>query len=137
MENKRTYGKAITNLVLAVVIGILMITVLPKCLSFFMPFVIGLILSALAAVPVRFLEERLKIKRKAGTVCVIIFVLAMILLAIYFGGLFLTEQVKTLIDELPEVISRFKREINEISISMAGVYEKLPTEIQEIWDSLI
>ena len=35
MENKRTYGKAITNLVLAVVIGILMITVLPKCLSFF------------------------------------------------------------------------------------------------------
>lgn len=136
MENKRTYGKAVINLGIAVIIGILMVTVMPRCLSFFMPFLVGFLVSVLAAKPVKFLEEKLKIKRKAGTACVIICVLAMIVFALYFGGVFLTEQVKSMIDELPELILQIKAEMNEINRNMTGIYQRLPLEIQQAWDSM-
>lgn len=136
MENRRTYGKAVINLGIAVIIGVLMVTVLPRCLSFFMPFLVGFLVSVLAAKPVKFLEEKLKIKRKAGTACVIICVLAMIVLAIYFGGVFLTEQVKSLIDDLPELILQIKAEMNEINQNMTGIYQRLPLEVQQAWDSM-
>lgn len=136
MENRRTYGKAVINLGIAVIIGVLMVTVLPRCLSFFMPFLVGFLVSVLAAKPVKFLEEKLKIKRKAGTACVIICVLAMIVLALYFGGVFLTEQVKSLIDDLPELILQIKAEMNEINQNMTGIYQRLPLEVQQAWDSM-
>ena len=136
MENRRTYGKAVINLGIAVIIGVLMVTVLPRCLSFFMPFLVGFLVSVLAAKPVKFLEEKLKIKRKAGTACVIIGVLAMIVLALYFGGVFLTEQVKSLIDDLPELILQIKAEMNEINQNMTGIYQRLPLEVQQAWDSM-
>ena len=136
MENRRTYGKAVINLGIAVIIGVLMVTVLPRCLSFFMPFLVGFLVSVLAAKPVKFLEEKLKIKRKAGTACVIISVLAMIVLALYFGGVFLTEQVKSLIDDLPELILQIKAEMNEINQNMTGIYQRLPLEVQQAWDSM-
>lgn len=136
MENRRTYGKAVINLGIAVIIGVLMVTVVPRCLSFFMPFLVGFLVSVLAAKPVKFLEEKLKIKRKAGTACVIICVLAMIVLAIYFGGVFLTEQVKSLIDDLPELILQIKAEMNEINQNMTGIYQRLPLEVQQAWDSM-
>lgn len=136
MENRRTYGKAVINLGIAVIIGVLMVTVVPRCLSFFMPFLVGFLVSVLAAKPVKFLEEKLKIKRKAGTACVIISVLAMIVLALYFGGVFLTEQVKSLIDDLPELILQIKAEMNEINQNMTGIYQRLPLEVQQAWDSM-
>ena len=77
-----TYVKVILNLVTALVILLLCIFLLPKVIVFFMPFVIGWIISLIAAPLVRFLEEKLKIRRKALSAFVIIAVLAVVILLV-------------------------------------------------------
>ena len=57
--------------------------ILPKVVSFFMPFVIAGIVALIANPIVRFLEKKIKIKRKAGTFVVIVFVLAAVCFVIY------------------------------------------------------
>ena len=77
MQSKHV--KTIVNL-LIYVIGILLICLLlPKMLRFFMPFVIGWIISLIANPLVKFFEKRLKIVRKHGTWLVIVGVLAMVI----------------------------------------------------------
>ena len=72
----RRYAKAIVNILVAVVVALLFCTVLPKLLIFFMPYVIGWIIALIASPLVKFFEEKLKIKRKAGSAFVIIAVIA-------------------------------------------------------------
>ena len=48
-----------------------------RLLSFFLPFVIGWIVAMIANPPVRFLEKRLRIVRKHGSVVLIVGVLAL------------------------------------------------------------
>ena len=79
-QETRAYCKALTNILLALIGLILLVTVVPKLLSFFMPFVVAWIIALLASPMVKFLEEKLKIRRKAGPACVIIAVIALIVL---------------------------------------------------------
>ena len=71
MSKSTKYLKIICNLVLAVVTVLLIIFVVPRVLIYFMPFVVGFILSLIANPVVRFLEKKIKIKRKYGSVIMI------------------------------------------------------------------
>ena len=53
-QSVKTYVKVILNLLTALVILLLCIFVLPRCLYFFMPFVIGWIIALIASPVVRF-----------------------------------------------------------------------------------
>ena len=64
--------KLIVNILISLVILLLCIFVVPRLVLFFMPFVIGWIISCIANPLVVFLERKLKIKRKAGIVVVIV-----------------------------------------------------------------
>ena len=75
MENRRRYGRMLVNLLAAVVVVLLLVFVLPRILIFFMPFVIGWIIAMIANPLVRFLEKRVKIRRKHGSALIIIAVL--------------------------------------------------------------
>ena len=57
--------------------------VVPSVISYFMPFVIGWIIAMIANPLVRFLDEKIKIRRKAGSAIVIIAVIAAIVAGIY------------------------------------------------------
>lgn len=70
--------KLIVNIMVSLVILLLCIFLVPRLVLFFMPFVIGWIISCIANPFVVFLERKLKIRRKAGTVVVIICVIAAI-----------------------------------------------------------
>ena len=82
----KRYCKAVVNIVVAIVIALLVIFFLPRLLAFFAPFVIGWIIAWMAGPPVRFFEEKMKIKRRAGSAFVIIAVIALIVFAIYGLG---------------------------------------------------
>ena len=71
--------KLITNILISLVILLLCIFVVPKLVLLFMPFVIGWIISCIANPFVMFLERKLKIRRKAGTVVVIVCVIAAVI----------------------------------------------------------
>ena len=81
--SNKTYLKVISNLLTALVILALCVFILPKIIIFFMPFLIGWIISMIASPVVRFFEERLKIRRKGASVIVIVAVLAVVILLVY------------------------------------------------------
>ena len=64
MKQSIKYLKILCNLAAFILILFCLIFILPKLIVFFMPFVIGFILSLIANPLVRFLEKKLKIKRK-------------------------------------------------------------------------
>lgn len=133
-QETKAYWKAITNIVLAIIGVILLITVVPKLLSFFMPFVVAWIIALLASPPVKFLEEKLKIKRKAGTACVIIAVIALIILLGYGITAFLVDQIQGLIHDLPTIWKALQLQIKEVGQSFSKLFAGLPKDVQEGWN---
>ena len=80
----KRYSKVVLNLIWAVCILLFCIFAMPRILLFFLPFIIGWIIAAIANPPVRFFEEKFRIKRKAGSAFVIIAVIALVILGGYF-----------------------------------------------------
>ena len=82
MSNFRTkYLKIACNLLWAVFLLIFAFTLLPKLLIYFMPFVVGMIFAMIANPMVKFLEKRIKINRKYGSVIMIVLVIGLVVLA--------------------------------------------------------
>lgn len=80
------YLKIFCNLAVAVMTVVLLFYALPRILAYFLPFVIGFVLSLIANPVVKFLEKKIKIKRKYGSALMIILVIGAIVLVCY--GLF-------------------------------------------------
>ena len=83
MKTSKKYLKITINLLTMLALIVFFVWVLPYLLRFFLPFVIAGIIALLANPVVRFLEKRIKIKRKAGTVVVIVLVLALVSFIVY------------------------------------------------------
>ncbi len=92
MKRSTLYLKACTNILIYLIVLILLITVVPKIVIFFLPFVIGWIVSLIANGPVKFLESKIKFKRKAGSAVMIVLILALIVLLGYGAIAFLADQ---------------------------------------------
>lgn len=132
-QETKAYFKALTNIILALIGVVLLITVLPWLLSFFMPFVVAWIIALLASPMVKFLEEKLKIKRKAGTACVIVAVIALIVLIGYGIAAFLIEQIRGLLTDLPGIWEALQLQVREIGHSFSKLFDSLPKDMQEGW----
>lgn len=126
-----TYIKVILNLLTALVILLLCIFLLPKVIMFFMPFVIGWIISLIAAPLVRFLEEKLRIRRKAVSAIVIVAVLAVVILLVYGIGVKLVRETVGFFNELPVLWKRIEAEFNQVGANLQGLYKRLPADIQD------
>lgn len=125
-----TYVKVILNILTALVILLLCIFLLPRCIYFFMPFVIGWIISLIASPVVRFFEEKLKIKRKGASVIVIVAVLAAVILIVYAVLSKLIQEGIGFINELPMLWENIKSEFVQIGANLEGVYNRLPVDMQ-------
>lgn len=126
----KKYVKAILNLLIALVILVLTIWLLPKGIVFFMPFIIGWIIALIASPMVRFFEEKLKIKRKAGSAFVIIVVIGLVVLAGYLLGGKLIREVVSFVGDLPAMWESMEEDFAEISRNFSTLYEKLPIDVQ-------
>lgn len=130
-QKAATYVKVILNLLTALVILLLCIFLLPRVIVFFMPFVIGWIISLIAAPLVHFLEEKLKIRRKALSAFVIIAVLAVVILLVYTVVVKLARETISFITELPVLWKRIEAEFAQIGANLQGIYVRLPVDVQE------
>ena len=130
-HEKITYIKAVLNILTALVVLIFCIFLLPRVIIFFMPFVIGWIISLIAAPLARFLEEKLKIKRKAVSVFVIIVVLACVVLLVYGICAKLINEAVGFANELPVLWSKVETEFDRIGNNLDVFYKRLPVGIQE------
>ena len=79
MDTFRKLLRILLNLLIPVCGITLVVWLTPKALRFFSPFVIGGVLALIANPLVRFLERRVKMRRKFGTVLIISGVLALLI----------------------------------------------------------
>ena len=83
----KRYLRMILNIVIPFLGLCLVIFLGPRLLRFFMPFVVGWILALLANPLVRFLERRVKLVRRHGSMLIIIAALA-IVISLFYGAVF-------------------------------------------------
>lgn len=124
------YFKILLNLAIAAAAVAAVVYFLPKCILFFMPFVIGWIISSIANPLVRFMEKRLKILRKHGSMLVIILALSIVILGGYFAVAKLVSEVGNLMANMPEIYANVENEIQNIAKRMQHIFEILPANVQ-------
>lgn len=127
----KKYGKSFINLILAALIVWSSIFIAPKIILLFMPFIIGWFLALLANPLVKFFEERIKIKRKAGSALVIVSVIAGICVLIYFIGSRLVRTIINFLKVVPEMWQDMKVEFWGVSRKWSNVIDSLPKEVVE------
>lgn len=95
--------RLLVNIIVYLIVILLGIFLLPKLFYFFMPFIIGWIISCIANPLVHFLDKKLKIKRKAGSVVVIVAVIAGVAAIGYALCAIIVKQLSGFIGEIPEM----------------------------------
>ena len=125
------YVKAVLNLLTAVVLLLLVIFVLPRLLGFFMPFVVGWIIAMIANPLVRFFEQKIKTRRKAGSAIVIVAVLALVVCLGYLVIARLISEGAGFIADLPDIWKGLERDLNQVGANLTDFYARFPLEIRE------
>lgn len=127
----RKYLKVFLNLFLVLCLALIIIFWVPQIILFFLPFVMGYLISMIASPAVRFFEEKLRIKRKAGTAFVIISVIALVVFGIYLIFTRLTEEIQGFVNELPLLWVEIEQDINNVGANLDVIFKRFPTDIQK------
>ncbi|MDD5900930.1 MAG: sporulation integral membrane protein YtvI [Lachnospiraceae bacterium] len=130
MQDKDIYKRILVNFLITLVGVGLCVFFLGDVLRFFLPFVIGFIIAAIANPMVRFLEKKVKVKRKYGSAIIIILVLAAVVGLLYLLCIILIRELGGLIGDLPSLLEKAQDLLDELSGTLHGFYEKLPAGIQ-------
>ncbi|MBD5507941.1 MAG: sporulation integral membrane protein YtvI [Lachnospiraceae bacterium] len=133
----KLYLKVTLNLLTALAVVLLCIFLLPKCIWFFMPFIVGWIISLIASPVVHFLEEKLKVRRKASSAVVIIAVLAVVILLVYLLMTKLVKEGVHFVNELPNIWNSILGQLNIVGANLQGVYDRMPADMQATLDNII
>ena len=120
---KEKYAKLLVNLLLWAAGIVLLFTVVPRLLLFFLPLVIGWILAILANPLVRLMEKRFRIVRRHGSMLIIITAIALVVLVLYLI-------IARLGGEIVGFIYAFPDTYAQIGKNLSGVYAQLPDGLQ-------
>lgn len=137
MESKRPYWQVAVSLIFSILATGAFIIIGVKALIFFMPFVIGWCISAIAAPVVNWLEKHFKIVKKLGSALIVILVIGLIVLLFYLAVSRLVIEVGDLIENIPDLYSQLESGLREIGSSLSGLFKKLPEEVRTGFQSMI
>ena len=137
MEQQRSYWKVAVSLIFSLIATAAFIILGLKAIGFFMPFVIGWIISSIAAPVVNWLEKKLNIVKKLGTALIVILVIGLIVLACYLLIDRIVVEVGGLINDIPELYRHLEEGFTKIGATLSGLYVRLPQEIQNGWNTMI
>ena len=137
MGDNRPYWKVTVSLAFSLAGTVLFLVAGYKLMIFFMPFVIGWVIAAIAAPLVNLLEQKLKIVRKLGSALIIIAVLAGIVFLVYLLASTLRKEVQTLIWDMPSMYQDLEAGFQEIGEGMQGLHKRLPKGIGEAFSGLL
>ncbi len=137
MESKRPYWQVAVSLVFSILATAAFIIIGVKAIIFFMPFVIGWCISAIAAPVVDWLEKHFKIVKKLGSALIVILVIALIVLLFYLAVSRLVTEAGDFIKNIPELYGQLESGLWEIGGSLSGLFEKLPEEVQTGFQSMV
>ncbi|RHP10525.1 sporulation integral membrane protein YtvI [Dorea sp. AF36-15AT] len=137
LGDTRPYWKVLVSLVFSLTATVLFIYVGIKAIFYFMPFVIGWILSVIAGPLVTFLEKKLKIMKRLGSAITIILVLALCIGLIYLIISQIWEEISVLIRNFPSMYHDLERGLSQIGTQGNALFERFPEQIQNSWATLM
>lgn len=126
MKQSTKYLKILCNLLTAVGVLLFLFFALPKILRYFLPFVCGFILSLIANPVVKFLEKKIKIKRKYGSVLMIVAVIGAVVLVCYGAISALSAGLKSFVAYLPTMYENAGAELHQAALHLQTLLERLP-----------
>lgn len=129
-SNGNVYLKILVNIILSVVVMIFLIYGLPKIFGFFMPFVIGWLIAAIANPLVKFIEKHVGILRKHSSAFVIVLVIFIVVLAIYVIVGVIINRTSVFISEVPNIATLIADTIDRVSENLSGILAGLHADIQ-------
>lgn len=136
MINFQKYMRILTDFVCAGILLAVLIFIVPRALGFFMPFVIGWIISMIANPLVRFLEKNVKMLRKHSSALIIIAALAIVVAAVYFGLGILVREGISLMQDLPEIFAELQVNISDTLKNLEGLARYLPDSTKGFLDDM-
>ena len=136
MKDSKIYARILVNFLLTLA-GILLVFLLgPKMLRFFMPFVIAFLISSIANPIVRFLDKKVKIARKYGSVFMIVLVLGAVVGVLYLLIAFLVKQTMNLYEDRFELYDEVAGLLDNFANKLDVLFERLPLGLQDAMDKL-
>lgn len=137
MENRRPYWQVAVSLVFSLLATAAFIIIGVKAIVFFMPFVIGWCISAIAAPVVNWLEKHFKIVKKLGSALIVVLVIGLIVLVIYLAVSRLVTEVGDLLKNMPDLYDQLARGLTQIGRSMSGLFARLPEEVRSGFQTMM
>lgn len=125
------YVKVCLNLMTALAVLLLVLFVLPRVLRFFMPFVVGWVIALVANPLVRFLDEKIRIRRKAGSAIVIVAAIALVIGAGYWAGSILVREAIGFVHELPRIWEALEEDVGNAGSLILSLGRYLPDNLEE------
>lgn len=137
MNEKGRTLKLILNLILPILAVIATLYLGGKLIVLFMPFFVGWVISLIANPLVRFLEKKLKLVRKAGSVIVIVIVLALVVLACYGIIAGAVREIKHFSQDVPAMVEGVKVEYGNIVSNVDMFVDKLPQDTRDMLKEMV
>lgn len=130
------YFRLVLNVLIPLSGWLLLCFLGPKLLKFFMPFVIGWVLAAIASPPVRFLERRLKLVRRHSSILIVAAVLAAVIGLLYLICSRAAMGLSLLVDALPALYEAVMEDIRESAGRISFLLGFLPPELRDSWSEI-
>lgn len=132
-SNRELRKKICVHLLVCLGAILAVVFIVPPLFKLFLPLIIAWLIAMLANPLVRFLENKIKIMRKHGTVIVIVFVLAFICAAIYGIICFTAVQISSLIGELPDLYESVVTNLQHAMSNLHNKFNIIPADIQSMF----
>lgn len=126
MKASTKYLKILCNLAFTIVGILVVIFVLPKVIVYFMPFFVGFLFSLLVNPIVRFLDRRIKISRKFGSMLMIAMAIGIVALFVYGLGTVLGIGLSDFWDYLPVMSANAELEFKNAIERLQTLINDLP-----------
>ena len=136
-KEDRPYWKVIVSLAFSLLGTVAIIWLGIQGILYFMPFVIGWIISFIANPLVSWFERRLKMKKNLGSAIIIVVVLAAIIWLMYLGGGLLVREIRVFISNVPELYQDLEQELRLVGGKMGGAFDMLPEGLQNGWVAFV
>lgn len=133
-ERKELHKKIYVHLLICLLTVLLIIFVVPWLARLMAPLIVAWIIALMANPLVRFLENKIKIVRKHGSVIVIVAVIAIIGIVLYLLVSAIVSQVSSLIVELPDLYTTVFNNLQDSLSSLHSKYNIIPKNIQSVFE---
>lgn len=123
--------KAGLNILIAIISILVLILIVPRIIVYFMPFVVGWIISCIAKPMVHFLSEKIKLKRKASSVLVVLLVIAAVA-SLGYGIIYvLIQQLMGFVGDLPTFWEDMQESLFALGNTLEKIFVGFPEVVQE------